>query len=169
MRRSAPIFVLMAIPLVACIPWARDAGARETTPEIVTVRRGPMGSTVDTKGVFVPERREEVKCQPRDTRTLLEVVEAARSRGIPIVVGAQVGETSLLTRAALTIASAAPDLLVGQEGAFGSLLLEADVCDPPLMFGEGGVLRLGDAQRTPGFGLDVPADLRFLHTLQDPV
>ncbi len=98
----------------------------------------------------------------------LEVVEATRSRGIQIVVGAQVGETSLLTRAALTIATAAGDLLVGQEGAFGSLLLEADVCDPPLMFGESGVLQVDDAQRSPGLGLQVPKDLPFLHAVDDP-
>ena len=97
----------------------------------------------------------------------LEVVDAARSRGIAIVVGAQVGETSLLTRAALTIASASGDLLVGQEGAFGSLLLETDVCSPSLMFGDGGILRLGDVRYAPGFGLDVPAELPFLHPIED--
>ena len=31
-------------------------------------------------------------------------------------------------------------MLVAQEGAFGTFLLEHDVCDPPLMFGAGGVL-----------------------------
>ena len=61
-----------------------------------------------------------------------------------MIVGAQVGETSLLTRAALTVARAAGDLLVGQEGAFGTLLLERDVCDPPLMFGKAGVLDIAD-------------------------
>jgi L-alanine-DL-glutamate epimerase-like enolase superfamily enzyme len=70
----------------------------------------------------------------------LRVLEAARARGIGVIVGAQVGETSLLTRAALTVACAAGNALVAQEGAFGTLLLERDVCDPPLMFGAGGVL-----------------------------
>ena len=70
----------------------------------------------------------------------LQVLEAARARGIGVIVGAQVGETSLLTRAALTVACAAGNTLVAQEGAFGTLLLERDVCDPPLMFGAGGVL-----------------------------
>jgi len=71
----------------------------------------------------------------------LQVLEAARARGIGVIVGAQVGETSLLTRAALTVACAAGNTLVAQEGAFGTLLLERDVCDPPLMFGAGGVLK----------------------------
>jgi L-Ala-D/L-Glu epimerase / N-acetyl-D-glutamate racemase len=70
----------------------------------------------------------------------LQVLEAARARGIGVIVGAQVGETSLLTRAALTVACAANNTLIAQEGAFGTLLLERDVCDPPLMFGAGGVL-----------------------------
>ena len=85
----------------------------------------------------------------------LDVVAAARRRGIRIIVGAQVGETSLLTRAALTIATAAGNLLVGQEGAFGTHLLAADVCDPPLMFGRGGILTWTsqDAARLPGFGI----------------
>lgn len=86
----------------------------------------------------------------------LEVVAAARRRGLRVVVGAQVGETSLLTRAALTVATAAGDLLAGQEGAFGTHLLTADVCDPPLMFGRGGILTWADhpASRLPGFGIE---------------
>ncbi len=86
----------------------------------------------------------------------LEVVSAARERGLHIVVGAHVGETSLLTRAALTVASCARDLLAGQEGAFGTHLLARDMVDPPIMFGRGGRL---DAAAVPsgggGFSLDL--------------
>ncbi len=84
----------------------------------------------------------------------LAVVEAARRRGIQIVVGAHVGETSLLTRAALGVAAHAPDLRIAQEGAFGTWLLQNDVCDPPLMFGRGGLLTLRDPS-APGWGIDV--------------
>ena len=86
----------------------------------------------------------------------LEVVSAARRRGLRIIVGAQVGETSVLTRAALTVATAAGDLLVAQEGAFGTHLLSADVCEPPLMFGRGGVLTWADhpASCLPGLGIE---------------
>ena len=86
----------------------------------------------------------------------LEVVSAARRRGLRIIVGAQVGETSVLTRAALTIATAAGDLLAAQEGAFGTHLLTADVCDPPVMFGRAGVLTWSDhpGSRLPGFGIE---------------
>jgi L-alanine-DL-glutamate epimerase-like enolase superfamily enzyme len=85
----------------------------------------------------------------------LAVVEAARAAHVGLIVGAQVGETSLLTRAALAVANAGRDILVAQEGAFGTLLLERDVCDPPLMFGPGGVLDVAahPALAQPGFGV----------------
>jgi L-Ala-D/L-Glu epimerase / N-acetyl-D-glutamate racemase len=87
----------------------------------------------------------------------LEVVEAAAAAGIGVVVGAQVGETSVLTRASLTIAQAAGPALVAQEGAFGTLLLERDLCDPPLMFGRGGVLDVARYPflREPGIGFNL--------------
>ena len=73
-----------------------------------------------------------------------------------MIVGAQVGETSLLTRAALTLATAAFDLLAGQEGAFGTHLLSRELCRPVLMFGPGGELG-GDVVEAlagmPGYGL----------------
>ena len=87
----------------------------------------------------------------------LDVARAARKANVGLIVGAQVGETSLLTRAALAVAHASRDILVAQEGAFGTLLLERDVCDPPLMFGAGGVLDVAayPALERPGFGLTV--------------
>jgi hypothetical protein len=80
------------------------------------------------------------------------------------VVAAQVGETSLLTRAALTVAAQARDLLVAQEGAFGTRLLAEDVCEEPLMFGPAGRLELPDPA-APGLGLDVRPDRSFLEVL----
>ena len=85
----------------------------------------------------------------------LDVVETARRRGIRVVVGAQVGETSVLTRAALPVAEAAGPALVAMEGGFGTLLLTRDVCDPPLMFGAAGRLAVADHPRLalPGLGI----------------
>ena len=85
----------------------------------------------------------------------LSVVDAACRLALGIIVGAQVGETSLLTRAALTVARAAGDALVAHEGAFGTRLLAHDVCDPPLMFGQGGVLDTAafPTLRRAGFGI----------------
>jgi L-alanine-DL-glutamate epimerase-like enolase superfamily enzyme len=88
----------------------------------------------------------------------LELAREARRQGLRIIVGAHVGETSVLTRAGLTVANGLRDVLVAQEGAFGTHLLARDVIDPPLMFGPGGILdadALGFAS-APGFGLAVP-------------
>ena len=70
----------------------------------------------------------------------LALVECAKKKGAPIIVGAQVGETSLLTRAAHVVASAAGEALLAQEGAFGERLLQRDPVRPPLQFGFGGKL-----------------------------
>lgn len=88
-------------------------------------------------------------------RRALAVVQAARAAGHRVVVGAQVGETSLLTRAALPVAAAAGPAVVALEGGFGTLLLTRDVCDPPLMFGAGGRLVVADHPRlaSPGLGI----------------
>ena len=89
----------------------------------------------------------------------LQVVEGARTAGIGLIIGAQVGETSLLTRAALTVAHAGRDGLVAQEGAFGTFLLNEDICDPPLMFGAGGVLDTSSHPflNRPGLGVVDPS------------
>ena len=85
----------------------------------------------------------------------LDVLEAARRRGIRIIVGAQVGETSLLTRAAMMLATNAGHLLDTQEGGFGTHLLSRDICEPVLMFGPGGRIDVapGRLAGRPGFGL----------------
>lgn len=70
----------------------------------------------------------------------LAIIESARALGIGLIIGAQVGETSLLTRCGLTAAQAASDILVAQEGAFGTHLLEHDISESPLMFAKAGVL-----------------------------
>jgi len=87
----------------------------------------------------------------------LDFLGQARRQGMRVIVGAHVGETSLLTRAALTVASAAGEALVAQEGAFGTHLLEHDVVEPPLMFGAGGILDAGAAAigTAPGWGLAI--------------
>ena len=100
----------------------------------------------------------------------LRIVEAARALKIGLIVGAQVGETSLLTRAGLTVAHAAGEALTAQEGAFGTHLLERDLCEPPLMFGAAGVLDTARFPflRSPGFGLDPSPPADVLRALDNP-
>jgi L-alanine-DL-glutamate epimerase-like enolase superfamily enzyme len=70
----------------------------------------------------------------------LDFARQARAFGLQLIIGAHVGETSVLSRAGLTLASAAGDARVAMEGAFGTHLLERDVSDPALMFGQSGML-----------------------------
>ncbi len=83
----------------------------------------------------------------------LATADYARSLGLGIIVGAHVGETSLLTRAGLTVASHAGDALFAQEGGFGTWLLERDICEPSLKFSHGGVLRVDGRLSGAGWGL----------------
>jgi L-alanine-DL-glutamate epimerase-like enolase superfamily enzyme len=91
-------------------------------------------------------------------------VEAARRRKIPIIVGCQVGETSMLTRAALAVATFAGSSLVAQEGGFGTFLLKEDVCAAPVQFGPGGELAWEKPQG-PGFGVSICVPDGVLSTL----
>jgi len=97
----------------------------------------------------------------------LEMVRGARAVGIPLIVGAQVGETSVLTRAGLVAAAAAGDGLLAHEGGFGTWLLESDVADPPLMFGNGGVLDASayGLSTRPGWGITLAANTEILRPL----
>ena len=62
--------------------------------------------------------------------------------GWSVIIGCHVGETSLLTRAALIPAHAAGESLIAQEGAFGDYLVEREPVDPILKFGQNGILDL---------------------------
>lgn len=84
-----------------------------------------------------------------------EMIREASRLGMGIIVGAHVGETSLLSRAGLSAAAQAGPRLVAQEGAFGTRLLQHDVCDDPIMFGSGGVLGPGERSSIGAHGLGV--------------
>ena len=72
----------------------------------------------------------------------LRLVKVLEKSGWPVIVGCHVGETSLLTRAALIPADAAGENLVAQEGAYGDYLVEREPVYPMLKFGRGGQLDL---------------------------
>jgi L-alanine-DL-glutamate epimerase-like enolase superfamily enzyme len=94
----------------------------------------------------------------------MAIAEKAKQQGIQIIIGAQVGETSLLTRSALTIANAHRDILIAQEGAFGTLLLQSDICEFPLMFGKNGSLEF-TSQEPYGFQLHIKGNADILNPL----
>jgi L-alanine-DL-glutamate epimerase-like enolase superfamily enzyme/pimeloyl-ACP methyl ester carboxylesterase len=72
----------------------------------------------------------------------LEMVTEVKKQGWPIIIGCHVGETSLLTRAALVASAEAGESLVAQEGAFGDYLVQREPVQPTLKFGRGGHLDL---------------------------
>lgn len=80
----------------------------------------------------------------------LEIAEECRRLGLKFILGAQVGETSILTRSALTIANSYRDILLAQEGAFGTYLLSKDIVKSPIMFQSLGLITDFKAN---GFGL----------------
>ena len=72
----------------------------------------------------------------------LRMIAEVRKLGWSIIIGCHVGETSLLTRAAIVASAAAGENLVAQEGAFGDYLVQREPVYPTLKFGRGGHLDL---------------------------
>jgi len=86
----------------------------------------------------------------------IEIINTAESFAIPIIIGAHVGETSLLTRAGLVAARAAQKTLIAQEGGFGTYLLKYDICDEPLQFKKKGKLNFPtNIKGDSGFGIKI--------------
>lgn len=83
----------------------------------------------------------------------LSIAKHCKESGIKIIIGAQVGETSILTRVALALANIYRDSLLAQEGAFGTYLLTRDITTKPLMFGKYGELRASCAAAN-GLGIE---------------
>jgi L-alanine-DL-glutamate epimerase-like enolase superfamily enzyme len=84
----------------------------------------------------------------------LALLRRALQQGRTVVVGAQVGETSILARAGLAITAAAQDRLAGYEGGYGTWLLTEDAASPPVRFGRNGRLEPGAWASGAGLGLE---------------
>lgn len=85
----------------------------------------------------------------------IEMSQLANKYNIPLIIGSQVGESSILTRAAIAIANEYRTNLIAQEGAYGTLLLELDVTDKPIMFGKEGKLKVDNYLDTRIYGLEI--------------
>ncbi len=84
----------------------------------------------------------------------LAIAKLAREAGIRVVLGCQVGETSILSAAGCHVASHLAEVRA-VEGAYGTHLLVEDVADPPIMFSDGG---LAPALTGIGLGCNVRED-----------
>ena len=78
----------------------------------------------------------------------MEIARIAERAGIRVQVGAQVGETAILSAAGRHLAAAVPNLAFA-EGSFGTLLLSDDLARDAVRFGYRGEARLLSG---PGFG-----------------
>jgi L-Ala-D/L-Glu epimerase len=81
----------------------------------------------------------------------LALAQAARERNFGLIMGAQVGETSVLARAALAVAAAIGPGLLGYEAGYGPWLLKQDLTHPSLGIDRRG--RAMSAPAGPGLGL----------------
>ncbi|MFT4667361.1 MAG: L-alanine-DL-glutamate epimerase-like enolase superfamily enzyme [Polaribacter sp.] len=72
----------------------------------------------------------------------LDMIKELKRLNWKIIIGAHVGETSVMTRAGMCAAQAAGENLIGHEGGFGMILLEREPVEPSLMFGAKGQLDL---------------------------
>ena len=88
----------------------------------------------------------------------LEIASKCYDLGMSFIVGAQVGETSILTRTALSLANLFPDMLYAQEGAFGTYLLTNDIVSSPIMFAYGGILKT-EGILNNGLGLEFDKEI----------
>ncbi len=75
----------------------------------------------------------------------LQIVEEARKRKIPVIIGGNAGESGILTSMSMLLANSARDILVAQEGAFGNYVLKGDVINEPPTFGQNGVVHWDQA------------------------
>ena len=92
----------------------------------------------------------------------LALAAQAQQRGVGVIVGCQVGETSILTRAGLAVMNAIGARVVAAEGAFGTFLLRRDLATPCLMFGAGGVLDTSKMRSASAHGLGLVVDEQAL-------
>ena len=99
---------------------AQDLDVVSTRPGARPPRLGMVGRVVGTLQVTDPCKCCWAKCKGRGKPC------GTAEQG-PATAHLSVGETSLLTRAGLTIANAFRDCICAQEGAFGTHLLERDV------------------------------------------
>ena len=74
----------------------------------------------------------------------LEMIDELKKMNWSVIISCHVGETSLLTRAALIISSCAGESLIAHEGALGDYLIECEPAEPMLKFGRNGILDLNN-------------------------
>lgn len=99
---------------------------------------------------------------------ILRSIDLARhclSFGIDVILGAHVGETSLLTRAALVVGHGMLNKPLACEGAYGQILLKQDISTPSVRFGRNGILRPDNFQFSSKSGLGIVVNPKAVNWL----
>jgi L-alanine-DL-glutamate epimerase-like enolase superfamily enzyme len=84
----------------------------------------------------------------------LKIYQKAEDAGFKCQLGAQVGETSLLSSAGRIFAALTGDLIF-HEGSYGTQLLAFDLTKNPLFFEKEGIGTLDVFDKLPGIGVNV--------------
>jgi len=90
----------------------------------------------------------------------IELANRCIAAGMDVILGAHVGETSILTRASLIVGQGLKKPPLAREGAYGKILLKRDIATPDIKFGRRGILRphRNHFVNQPGLGLDIDSD-----------
>lgn len=90
----------------------------------------------------------------------IDLANRCLAAGCDVILGAHVGETSVLTRAALTVAQGLTRPPLAREGGYGTILLSRDIARESLRFGRGGILvpSRQSAFKRHGLGVEVEVD-----------
>lgn len=88
-----------------------------------------------------------------------QLARQAQEMGIGVILGAHVGETSLLTRAALAVSQSLRTAPLAREGGYGTILLKSDIGQTSLRLGRGGRFDPRRYGLTTAAGMGFAADL----------
>ena len=150
---------------VVCCEQPMPAACRDDYPELRQFIDKRLNICVDESLCSMEDAQWLAKNQGTDVfnlrvsknggiLTTLELAKIARQAGVVCQLGAQVGETSILTRAGQIVAEHLGDLIY-HEGAFGTMLLDYDITDTPLMFSRQGLFDCRPLRDKPGLGVAV--------------
>jgi L-alanine-DL-glutamate epimerase-like enolase superfamily enzyme len=90
----------------------------------------------------------------------IELGKMATEHQFNLIIGSQVGESSILCRLALLLAAQFPKRK-GFEGGYGTLLLQEDVTDSPIQFNSKGYIDWNTEENTDKFGIQVEIKSKF--------
>ncbi len=153
---------------VVSVEQPMPANNKEDYPELLTFLDGRMHISLDESlcqyvdAQWMTENKGGTVFNIRISKNggltnCLKLHALAKANGLHCQLGAQVGETSLLTSAGLIFAALTGDGIY-HEGAFGTRLLASDITDKPLQFSKNGLLSIQKIQSLPGLGVEVNTD-----------